>query len=277
MILTITDDFDLERIAESGQCFRWEKLGSGSYRILHGSACLYAESLGKQRYAFSCEKEEFDSIWQAYFDLNENYARIRSRIDAASDPFLWYASQKEKGIRILRQDPWEALVSFIISQNRNIPAIRRSVALLARTCGSQMTDMRGREYYAFPSPASVAALDEPALDACRLGYRWKYVLAAARSVASGETDLKALETEDDETVLHTLTGLYGVGIKVASCAALFGLHRTNSFPKDVWIRRVLAEKYPDGFPFERYAPYNGVFQQYLFACYRNRASRSLPD
>ena len=124
-------------------------------------------------------------------------------------------------------------------------------------------------YFGFPEPEAIAALSGEDLMACRLGYRWKYVLAAAKAVSAGDIDLNKLVTADEKTAMTALTGLFGVGVKVASCVALFGLHHTDAFPIDVWVRRVLADQYPDGYPYERYAPYNGVFQQYMFAFYRH--------
>ncbi len=270
MIVTITDDFDLDRIADSGQCFRWKKTEPGTYRIIAGSCCLYITSFGKGRYDLACTEEEYASFWRGYFDLHESYRSIRKRIDPKQDPFLWRAAECEKGIRILRQDPWETLVSFIASQNKNIPAIRRSLERLAEYCGKKKTDSLGREFYTFPTPDAVAALSERELTACRLGYRWRYVLAAAKAAAVGDIDLDRLTAADMDTAAETLTGLFGVGTKVASCVSLFGLHHLDAFPVDVWMKRILAEQYPNGYPSDRYSPFNGVYQQYMFAYYRHR-------
>ncbi len=276
MILRITDDFDLDRIAESGQCFRWERIAQSSYRILNGGYCLYAEALGDRRFAFSCGEAEFDAVWRGYFDLDENYAAIRARISQDADPFLHAAAEQEKGIRILRQDPWETLITFILSQNKNIPAIRRCVEALCE-CGEPKTDSRGRGYRAFPTPAPVAALSGEELKACRLGYRCGYVHEAAVAAAEGKLDLNALRNADEKDTLRALTELLGVGVKVASCVSLFGLHHLNAFPKDVWIKRILENEYPEGYPFEAYAPYNGVYQQYMFAFYRENGTRPGPS
>ena len=124
MTIRITDDFDPDRIAESGQCFRWEKTEGETWRIIAGKACLYLTSLGDDLYELDCSEDEYEYFWREYFDLQENYQNIRGLIDQGEDPFLWQAAEQEKGIRILRQDPWEMLITFIISQNRNIPAIR---------------------------------------------------------------------------------------------------------------------------------------------------------
>ena len=134
-----------------------------------------------------------------YFDLSEDYQRIRGRIDREKAPFLWQAAEHEKGIRILQQDSWEMLITFIISQNKNIPAIRRSVELLAQRSGRLCKDSKGQEYYGFPEPDTVVALSEQDLLACKLGYRWKYVHAAAEAVLNGDIDLNGLITADEKT------------------------------------------------------------------------------
>ncbi len=274
IIRTITDDFDLDKIAASGQCFRWTKVSGTdeplTYRIIAGRKCLYLADLGGGEFAFECSEEDFEGFWRGYFDLEEDYSAIRARIDPQKEPFLHAAAEYEKGIRILRQDTWETLITFIISQNRNIPAIRRSVELLAETCGELLTDCRGQEYHAFPEPDMVAELTDEQLDDCRLGYRCKYVAAAAKSVRDGEIDLKALADADESTTIKALTALYGVGKKVASCVSLFGLHHVDAFPVDVWMERILAQEYPDGYPFESGTPFNGVYQQYMFAYYRHQ-------
>ena len=124
MEIQIRDDFDPDKIARSGQCFRWRKTGENGWRIVHGKQCLTILGLGEGRFRLSCPEEEYHARWRSYFDLDEDYREIRARITAADDPFLHDACTYGKGIRILRQDPWETLVSFIISQNKNIPAIK---------------------------------------------------------------------------------------------------------------------------------------------------------
>ena len=266
----ISDDFDLEKIAESGQCFRWEQTDSDTWRIIAGKSCLRVTDLRGGHFEMDCTQEGYDSFWHDYFDLDENYRNVRERIDPGEDPFLWQAAEFEKGIRILRQDPWEMLITFIISQNRNIPAIKRSVELLALSCGDLRHDSGGMPYYAFPEPEAVLALSGDELTECRLGYRCRYVHEAARAVLDGDIDLKGLLTADEDTTIKALTALLGVGVKVANCVSLFGLHHINAFPIDVWVKRILEDQYPDGYPYDRYAPYNGIYQQYMYAYYRHK-------
>ena len=270
MRIHFTDDFDPGLLADSGQCFRWYALGEKSWRVLHGAHCLILTEAGPQEYDLDCAEAEYDALWRPYLDMDESYAAIRERIDPAADPFLYAAAQAQRGLRILRQDSWEALASFIISQNRNIPAIRRSIELLCQAAGTLCRDSRGEAYFAFPTPEAVAALSDDALTSCKLGYRDKYLHAAAEAVAAGCVDLAALCQTEPEKSLETLLKLKGVGVKVAACVQLFGLHQLDAFPVDVWIRRVLEAEYPGGYPQARYSPYNGVYQQYMFAYYRGK-------
>ena len=272
MQIQINDDFDLERIAGSGQCFRWEKDDTGAYRIIHKEHLLRIRDLGDGMFALSCTEDEYRDIWYPYFDLGENYRSIRERVDREKDPFLAAACDFGKGIRILRQDLWETLVSFIISQNKNIPAIRKSVELLCEAAGKRVDDADGGGYL-FPAPEEILSLSDEALAACRLGYRCRYVKAAALDVAEGRLVLDRLKTETEEETIRALTGVCGVGVKVANCVSLFGLHHVDAFPVDVWIRRILENEYPGGYPKEIYSPYNGIFQQYMFYYYREKYGR----
>ena len=272
MILKISDDFDLGKIAYSGQCFRFNACDEGAsaedaglYRVIASDKYLYIKGLGAHRYELSCSEKEYESFWKDYFDLDLSYKKIRDMIDPSDDPYLFAAAEFGKGIRILKQDPWEMLISFIISQRKNIPAIKASIEKLCALAGDVICeDERGGVVYSFPTPERLASLSMEQLSSCSLGYRDKYVHQAALDVAGGAVDLKAWKKLDDAALMEKLLGLLGVGAKVANCEILFGYHRLDAFPKDVWINRVLELKYPQGFLFEKYAPYNGIMQQYLF-------------
>lgn len=279
MQIKLDDDFDLGKIADSGQCFRFNKIATGhkeedgSFSCCGGDAYSVAASdrhivireLGGDMYDLSCSEEEYTGFWKDYFDLKLCYSEIRGRIDPETDPYLFAASEYGKGIRILRQDPWEMLISFIISQRKNIPAIKASIEKLCALAGDVIVeDEVCGTIYSFPTPSGLAALSMEELEGCSLGYRDKYVHQAALDVASGAVDLNRLTGLDDEMLMEELLKLYGVGVKVANCEILFGYHRLDAFPKDVWINRVLDEHYQGGFPFDKYAPYNGIMQQYLF-------------
>lgn len=267
-VVEIFDDFDLQKIADSGQCFRWKSLESGGYQIIHQGHFLIVEQIDEQMYRFHCTKNEFLEIWKEYLDLEENYRAIRQRINKDEDLFLYTASQKEAGIRMLRQDLWEILISFIISQNRSIPLIKKSIEILAEKAGERKIAPGGQVYYSFPTPKAICDMEQESLDSCKLGYRAKYVKAVSQSVLEGEIDLSALNNAGEEEARKELMGLYGVGRKVADCVILYGLYQKDAFPIDVWMKKILSREYPDGYSLDRYRPYNGVYQQYMFAYYR---------
>ena len=271
-VIQITDDFNLRKIAESGQCFRWNHIDDREYRIIYNGKCLYITQIAEAEYRINCDKKEFEMIWKPYFDLGEDYGKIRARIDRQRDPFLYFAAQEEKGVRILRQNPWETLVSFIISQNKNIPAIQKSIELLSQFSGEKLTDSYGGFYYAFPTPEEIGKMSEADLKACKVGYRWKYIKAAANAVLDGTLNLSSLIPADEKETIQKLTELYGVGVKVANCVSLYGLHHTDAVPVDVWMKRIIDNEYSGNYPYERYSPYNGIYQQYMFAYYRKHSS-----
>ncbi len=271
MKIRIDDDFDLRKIADSGQCFRFNVLEDNTYSVAASDKHMLIKDLGNSEYDFGCTESEYESFWKNYFDMKTSYADIRARIDKMNDPYLFTAASFGQGIRILRQDPWEMLISFIISQRKNIPAIKASIEKICALAGDVIDE--GKDFgkmYSFPTPEKLAALSMEQLSSCSLGYRDKYVHQAAIDVASGAVDLKEYEKLSDEELMEKLLKLFGVGVKVANCEILFGYHRLDAFPIDVWIRKVLDEHYQRGFNFEDYAPYNGVMQQYLF--FYSRAS-----
>lgn len=253
------ENFDIAAIADSGQCFRINPLGPGLWRAVAGRECLTIETPEDGTVRLLCSEEQYRNFWYSYFDLSEDYSHFLRAVPL-SDGYLTQAARRSSGIRILRQDPWEVLVSFIISQQKNIPAIKRSVELLSRRYGVSL----GEGVYAFPTPEALAEVPEEELLACSLGYRAKYIRSVALTVAEGKADLGTFDFMEDEALLCALMQFYGVGIKVAHCVMLFGFHRMSAFPRDVWINRVLQTEYPDGFPLERYEGFAGVIQQYMF-------------
>lgn len=265
MVILETAEISVKQIAESGQCFRLNKMGEGRYRLIAHDHELTLTQTG-QNIFLDCSQEEFDALWRRYFDWDTDYAAIRIGVDPA-DAYLTRAAAFGSGVRILRQDPWETLITFILSQRKNIPAIKGCVELLCSRFGEPIT---GASVFAFPKPEALAHAELECLLGCSLGYRGKYVQAAARMAASGELDFAAMESLPDDVLYEKLLTVPGVGKKVADCTMLFGFHRLGRFPVDVWIERVLTREYPNGFPLERYAPFAGVLQQYIFYFERYR-------
>ena len=275
-MITITNpDFDIRKIAESGQCFRLNPDQDGGYTLAaKGRALRAVEIDGGCR--LECTQAEFDALWRDYFDLNTDYAAIRAGVEP-DDAFLQRACDYGRGIRMLRQDPWEMLVSFIISQRKSIPAIKYCIEAICTRYGESI-GRAGEQLYSFPAPEKLAALDEAHFLACSLGYRAKYVLSCARMIASGALDLAKIASLDDEALYSTLLTVSGVGEKVANCVMLFGYHRLSRFPRDVWINRIEAREYAGAFPTGRYPDTAGVMQQYIFYYGRSEEyQHSLPE
>lgn len=268
MIVPKNPHLNLSAIADSGQCFRWRRQGNGYVIPALGRVLRIRETPGGAL-ELHCTEEEYALLWRAYFDLDTDYGAMAAVLPR-EDGYLRAAAAYGRGIRILRQDPWETLVTFLISQRKNIPAIRQAVEKLCLTVGRVIeTDEEG-PLYAFPSPAELKRLGEDGLRACGLGYRAPYVLRAAE-VFSGE-DLNGFCSLDDEALLQALCALHGVGPKIAKCVMLFGFHRLNAFPVDVWIQRVEEKRYPGGIHPEQFAPFAGVMQQYMYAYERHLES-----
>lgn len=257
-------DFDLYQICRSGQCFRMTATDDGRVQILAGARFLEAERGERENeWLFSCGEEEFEQFWAPYFDLEQDYGRWISAVNP-NDRYLQAAVRCGSGIRILRQDLWEMIVSFLISQQNNITRIRRCIENICGAYGESMTDGNGAHWHAFPTPQALAGLDEDTLKACNLGYRSKYVVRAAKSVRSGEIDLDAVGRMNYKEAREELLKLFGVGEKVADCICLFSLHHLQAFPVDTHIRQALDAHYKRGFPNRRYRGFQGVMQQYMF-------------
>jgi len=268
MVKIKNEDFDIQKIADSGQCFRLNQEGDGwiniaGDNILRISCDSKGSDDGTNSYLLDCSKKEFDTFWKAYFDLNDDYSKYRNAIPR-KDKYLSSAADFGRGIRILRQDPWEMLITFIISQRKNIPAIKSSVEAICRNYGRQIGESFGKPIYSFPSVRALAGADEKVLRNCSLGYRVPYIISASQMIESGALDLAKIASLTDEELLSELMRVKGVGIKVANCVSLFAYHRIDAFPIDVWIARVLEEQYDNKFPYGLYEGFGGVIQQYMF-------------
>lgn len=255
IILTESDAFSPEQTFLCGQCFRFDPC-EGGFSGIAGGRFIRAEAFEGKTVLYT-SKADFEAFWKDYFDLGRDYSAVRGLIK--DDPFLLAAEEYGRGIRMLRQEPWEALCSFIISQCNNIPRIKGIVGKLCQMYG------RGIEGgFAFPEAEVIAALTPEDLAPIRAGYRAEYIVSAAREVASGALDLEALKKLPTQEARKRLLAVHGVGKKVADCVLLFGLSKTDAFPVDVWIKRVLDNVYPQGFDASVYGDLAGIVQQYLF-------------
>lgn len=262
MLIEIKDDFDLQKIAVSGQCFRVKKFDDGTYRFVTGDNCIYIKDMGNQQFSVSCDMDEWKRVWRRYFDLERNYREIFEK-EYGKHPFADEAMQFGRGLRILRQEPWEMLITFIISQRKSIPVIATAVETLAAQYGHGIeSDLE--QLQTFPTPEELCAVSKEDLEKCKLGYRAAYVFDAIQSVVSGTLDLEGLVKKDDEAVLEALQQVHGVGKKVANCVALFAYGRTACVPVDVWIARAIENECKGVSPFHLFGEHAGIIQQYIF-------------
>ncbi len=262
MIKITNENFSLAQICESGQCFRMEALSDKRFRVIAGEHYLEAEQGGKEACLF-CTEEEFQRTWKEYFDFDRDYGAVIAQVDR-KDAYLQRAAALGSGIRILKQDIWEMIISFIISQQNNIPRIRKCIRLLCENYGREKVTKEGVSYRAFPAPERLAVASIEDLSRCNLGYRSRYVKETAGSIASGEIQLDKIRESSYEDARKELLKLCGVGTKVADCICLFALHHMDAFPKDTHINQALEGQYPEGFPFARYPGIAGILQQYIF-------------
>lgn len=262
MLVEIQDDFDLEKIALSGQCFRVGRMQDGIYRFISGGEVIYIREAGNQKFSVSCSLDDWKNIWSFYFDLGRCYSDIFEN-ECDKHQFIHEAMVYGRGLRVLRQNPWEMLITFIISQRKNIPAISKSVELLALSFGHCIeTDYEIQ--YSFPTPEEMSNATETQLRKCGLGYRTQYIFDALHQVLTGSLDLDALPGYSDRQLLEALQKIHGVGKKVANCVALFAYGRTACVPIDVWISRAIEYDCGGKSPFDLFGQNAGIIQQYVF-------------
>lgn len=233
--------------------------------IAHGKYLTVSQS--ENEVAFDCSQEDYDAVWKVYFDIDTDYGKIINSIDN-NDLYLKNASQFGSGIRILNQDLFEMIISFIISQRNNIKRIRGCVSRLCEKYGEKkvfITD-KGEEvtYYDFPKPEILAAANIEDIKSLGVGYRDVYIKKAAEDVVSGKLNLDLLKEMTYQDAKEELLKLFGVGVKVADCICLFALHHIDAFPIDTHINSILNNEYNGEFPFDKYEGYAGILQQYMF-------------
>ena len=271
IILTNVRDFKLKDIFECGQCFRFNAVGESGYFGVAFGRGLFIEQEGDTVVLHDTSEAEFKEIWYNFFDLGTDYGKIKAEL-AENDEIMQTAIKCGEGIRILKQDPWEMIISFIISQTNNIPRIKGIIERLCANFGESI-EYRGEKYYSFPSAERIAALSIEDLGVIRAGFRDKYIMAAAKAAAAGEMQTDALMEMSAKDAKKTLMGIKGIGNKVSDCILLFGLNKTDAFPVDVWIKRIMEYCYFDGeqtiptiskFAAEKFGELGGYAQQYLF-------------
>lgn len=269
LIIEDVFDFDLCQTFECGQCFRWEKVQDGYIGVAFSHVLHITQS--ENRFTlYNTTLKDWNDIWCDYFDFGRDYSEIKKQL--SHDNIMKTAIDFGKGIRILNQEPFECLISFIISASNNIPRIKKIIDSLCRNFG-QAIDYNGNTYYSFPSSETLASLSIDDIGIIKAGFRDKYIINAAKCVASGITDLECLKKSSFDYAKNELLKLNGVGNKVAECVMLFSLGKTSGFPVDVWIKRIMEYCYFDSpqtneavsrFAAEKFSNLSGFAQQYLF-------------
>ncbi len=266
LLLTECENFDPFISCECGQCFRFSKESDDEYRLFAQGRILCIKRQEDGWLFLNVDEEEFKERFVGYFDLDRDYKAIIQSY--SQDENIARAACEGGGIRIFRQDPWETLVSFIISANNNIPRIKKIIESLCTTLGEPCGGG-----YSFPTPESIVNAGVVGLAPIRAGFRAKYIVDAAQKVAGNEISLEYIKTCGYEQALSELKKIKGVGDKVANCVLLFGFGYYNAFPIDVWVKRVISKYYGEGFDPKAFGEYAGIAQQYLFYYERNILGR----
>ena len=284
-------DFDLSETLECGQCFNFEKLDENEYVVVAFKKALHVKQIKNELLFLNAKEKEIENIWIPYFDLNRDYGKIKSFIKKA-DPRLEPIIKENKGIRILNQDFAETLISFIISQQNQIPKIKRAVRALSLEKGKEIKlskdikNLTDSKFYAFPTLEALSQFKEEDFKNLSLGYRAPYLFDTAQKLFKKEISLNDFLDKKEKTLIpyedakKKLMALKGVGEKVANCVLLFSLGYREAFPVDTWIRKIMLKMYfsdnekitnkeIEAFGKNLFGKYGGYAQQYLFIYAKN--------
>lgn len=276
LVLKNIDSFKLEDIFECGQCFRWDKQEDGSYIGVIKNGVLKVSKQGKSVAFEGVLEGDINSIVYDYFDLETNYNDFKDRLSKIDDN-MKRSIEFGNGIRILNQDLWEMVISFIISANNNIPRIKGIINRISEKVGQKVT-WNGKDYFLFPSPEELSKLSVADLRALGTGFRDKRIYNTTQMIINKEFNLDSLiKIKSTEEIRNEFLKLDGVGEKVADCILLFALHRFDTFPVDVWVRRVMNVLYIHNedeakvnkkqireVAYSLFGEIEGIAQQYLF-------------
>ncbi|WP_105615088.1 DNA-3-methyladenine glycosylase family protein [Vallitalea okinawensis] len=265
------EDFDLEQTLECGQCFRYMKLDDGHYKVIAHGKVLEVMQKNNEIHFHHTTLEEYHDTWVHYFDLDRDYRGIKSSFE--EDLVMKEAIAYKPGVRIIKQEVWECLISFIISQNKAIPHIQKIIKNISEAYGDYIGDHDGEKLYTFPTPEQLREATEQDIRDLKAGFRAPYIIDATRRVLTGELDLHGLQELTTEEAKKELLQIKGVGNKIADCVLLFSLGRHEVFPIDIWVKRVMEYFYLKEdtkldaiqvYAKEKFGRQAGFAQQYLF-------------
>ena len=266
-------DFDLAQTLECGQCFHFVKLDEEDYVLTAKGYVLHVSQEADTVTFYDTDKDEYVNVWKDYFDMDRDYSAIKKKL-LEKDDKLKDAIESMWGVRILNQDFFETLISFIISQNKQIPHIKKIVDDISAKFGTYKGTYGGADMYTFPTLEQLANASEEDFKELKTGFRAPYIMDAIRRNMAGQFDINELKSMDYDSCIKELMTIKGVGEKVANCVSLFGLGKKEAFPVDVWIKRIMETMYFDGvdtpkdkiaaFAKEQFGELGGFAQQYLF-------------
>ncbi|MDU5261894.1 MAG: DNA glycosylase [Clostridium celatum] len=284
VILENVKDFNIKQILECGQCFRWERISDTNYIIVAYRRVIEVVQEGSKVTIFNTTMKDFDEIWKDYFDLNVNYEKVKEEL--SKDELLRKSVEFGYGIRILNQDPFEMLISFIISARNSIPSIMKTIKKISERWGDKI-EYKGNVYYAFPTPEQLKEVTLEEIKETGASFRSKYIIDTISKVNSAieaknngtlneelqQFDLEYIKSLPVDECHKALQNFMGVGAKVADCIMLFSMSKHSAFPVDVWIKRAMIHFYlaPDVslnkirvFGRDKFGELAGLAQQYLF-------------
>lgn len=291
VILEGLKNFDIKQILECGQCFRWDKISDTNYIIVAYGRVIEVLQEGDKATIYNSNEEDFNNIWINYFDLERDYDEIKTEL--AKDEILRKSVDFGYGIRILNQDPFEMLISFIISARNSIPSIKKTVKKICEAWGERI-EYKGVEYYTFPTPKAIKEATLEDIQGTGASFRSKYIVDTIKKVNEAievkedmenntdkyserpeilDFDLEYIKSLNDDECHVALQKFMGVGAKVADCIMLFSMSKHSAFPVDVWVKRAMIYFYvaPDVslnkmrvFARDKFGAYSGMAQQYLF-------------
>lgn len=271
-VLCGVKDFDVGQTLECGQCFHFKKIDENEYGVVAFGKLLHIRQENESVIFYDTTEEEYESIWKKYFDLDRDYGEIKGFL-VEKDRELKKAIDQMRGVRILRQEFFETLISFIISQNKQIPHIKQIVATISRKYGEYLGNIGEEEFFGFPSCERMLEITLEDLKECKTGFRAPYIKDAVEKVCDKTIDEEILREANVDVCIQELQKIKGVGEKIGNCVMLFGLEKREAFPIDVWIKRIMEYMYFEReaskdeiaeFAKERFGKYGGYAQQYLF-------------
>lgn len=280
LVIKEVDSFNDKQTFECGQCFRWQRQEDNSYIGVVNDRVTRIKSNNDTLVLYDTSLDDFEKVWRAYLDLDRDYSLIKSNL-AENDEVMKEAIGYGQGIHILQQDLWETIISFIISANNRIPQIKKVIYNISEMFGKKII-WNGKEYYTFPKPEELVVGTEDDFAKCGSGFRAKYIKAASQMIHEGVINLNAVREMSFDESSQELMKIPGVGIKVASCALLYGGQKYNAFPVDVWIKRIMHYFYNMDmnnvnktyeFAYDKFGEFGGFAQQYLFYYAREKQIR----